>query len=91
MVLPQDMVDNQRALAIREQVVGPHHPDTATSLNNLALLYQYQGKYAEAEPLFQRALAIYEQQLGASHPTTRHIQQNYASLLQAFSPRNEQH
>jgi hypothetical protein len=29
----------QRALAIAEKVSGPEHPDTATSLNNLALLY----------------------------------------------------
>ena len=29
----------ERALAIREQQLGPEHPDTATSLNNLAVLY----------------------------------------------------
>ena len=60
----------QRALAIREQQLGPQHPDTATSLNNLALLYHDQGKYEQAEPLFQRALAIREQQLGPQHPDT---------------------
>ncbi|TDJ70156.1 MAG: tetratricopeptide repeat protein [Proteobacteria bacterium] len=32
----------------------------ATSLTNLAELYKTQGKYAEAEPLYQRALAIFE-------------------------------
>ena len=36
----------QRALAIREKALGPEHPDTATSLNNLADLYRDQGKYA---------------------------------------------
>jgi tetratricopeptide (TPR) repeat protein len=81
----------QRALAIREQQLGPDHPDTATSLNNLAGLYQDQGRYAEAEPLFQQALAICEQQLGASHPTTKKVRQNYTSLIQAFSPPNEKH
>ena len=30
----------ERALAIREKVLGPEHPDTATSLNNLAALLQ---------------------------------------------------
>jgi Tfp pilus assembly protein PilF len=29
----------ERALAIREQVLGPNHPDTANSLNNLAFFY----------------------------------------------------
>ena len=29
----------QRALKIREKALGPENPDTATSLNNLAVLY----------------------------------------------------
>lgn len=33
----------------------------------IAVLYQSQGKYAEAEPLLQRALHIYEQVLEANH------------------------
>jgi len=71
----------QRALAIREQMLGPEHPDTATSLNNLAFLYHNQGKYEQAEPLYQRALAIYEQRLGPEHPSTRTFRENYAGLL----------
>src|SRR5215475_12510411 len=39
----------KRALVLREKSPGPDHPDTATSLDNLALLYVAQGKYAEAE------------------------------------------
>ena len=31
-------------LAIREKALGPEHPDTATSLNNLAVLYQTTGR-----------------------------------------------
>ncbi|MCP4020945.1 MAG: tetratricopeptide repeat protein, partial [Desulfobacteraceae bacterium] len=41
-----------------ENSKGPDHPDVATTLNNLALLYKSQGKYEEAEPLHQRALTI---------------------------------
>jgi tetratricopeptide (TPR) repeat protein len=59
-----------RALAIREKSLGADHPDTATSLNNLAELCKLQGKYAEAEPLLKRALAILEKSLGADHPST---------------------
>ncbi|HEY7417444.1 MAG TPA: tetratricopeptide repeat protein, partial [Ktedonobacteraceae bacterium] len=40
----------QRALRIREQQLGPEHPDVAQSLNGLANLYWQQGKYEEAEP-----------------------------------------
>ena len=44
------------------------HSDVATRLNELALLYYSQGKYAEAEPFCERALAIREKELGAEHP-----------------------
>ena len=40
-------------LAIREKALGPEHPDVAQSLNNLAELYRSQGRYADAEPLYQ--------------------------------------
>ncbi len=50
--------------------LGENHPDTATSLNNLAILYQNQGKYEEAEPLYRQALDIRKQQLGVNHPRT---------------------
>jgi len=73
----------QRALAIREHELGPNHPDTATSLNNLAGLYWAQGKYAEAESLLQRALAIHEQQVGPQHPATASSLNNLAELYRA--------
>ena len=50
----------KRSLAIREQALGPDHPDVAGSLNNLAVLYKAQGRYGEAEPLYERSLAISE-------------------------------
>jgi tetratricopeptide (TPR) repeat protein len=46
------------------------HPSTAQGLNNLADLYDRQGRYEEAEPLFQQALTIREQVLGEAHPDT---------------------
>jgi CHAT domain-containing protein/Tfp pilus assembly protein PilF len=39
----------------------------AQSLNNLAEMYNEQGRYADAEPLLKRALAIYEKALGPDH------------------------
>jgi CHAT domain-containing protein len=60
----------QRALAIYEKTLGPEHPNTATSLNNLAELYDAMGAYGKAEPLSQRALAISEKVLGPEHPDT---------------------
>ncbi len=53
----------------------------ATSLNNLAFLYDAQGKYAEADPLYKRALAIRENALGPEHPSVATSLENYADLL----------
>ena len=72
----------QRALAIREQHLGPLHPDTAISLNNLAELYDTQGKSGQAEPLYVRALAIFEQLLGPLHPNTAQSLNNLADLYE---------
>ena len=52
----------------------------ATSLNNLAVLYRNQGKYAEAEPLYQRSLAIWEKALGKDHPDVATSLNNLAVL-----------
>ena len=52
------------------------------SLDNLAMLYQAQGKYAEAEPLYVRVLAILEKALGPEHPDLAESLKNYAALLQ---------
>ena len=73
----------QRALAIREQVLGPEHRDVATSLNDLAVLYRAQGNYVEAEPLFQRAIAIIEKALGPGHPDVATSLDNLAGLYYA--------
>jgi hypothetical protein len=46
------------------------HPDTLTSVNNLALVLRYLGKYKQAEAMNQRALTGYEKALGVDHPST---------------------
>ena len=56
-----------RALEINEKRLGPEQPDVARSVVDLAELYQAEGKYAEAEPLYRRALAINEKVFGPDH------------------------
>jgi tetratricopeptide (TPR) repeat protein/transcriptional regulator with XRE-family HTH domain len=70
----------QRALALREQLLGAQHRETATSLGNLAIFYLQQGKYSQAEPLYQQALAIKEQVLGELHSETADSLNNLAIL-----------
>jgi tetratricopeptide (TPR) repeat protein len=58
----------QRSLQLREQVLGPEHPDTATACRNLAWLALEQGQDLQAEQLLQRALAIGQRTQHAGHP-----------------------
>jgi Tfp pilus assembly protein PilF len=43
------------------------------ALKNLGLLYQKQGKAAEAAAEFKAALAVLEPQLGAEHPVVKMV------------------
>ncbi|MEH2321058.1 tetratricopeptide repeat protein, partial [Nostoc sp.] len=42
----------EQCLEVSKKRLGESHPDVATSLNNLASLYNSQGRYSEAEPLY---------------------------------------
>jgi tetratricopeptide (TPR) repeat protein len=72
--VPKGGVDVERLykdqLARDETVLGPEHPDVASSLNGLAELYRRGWKFTEAEPLYTRSLAIREKVLGPEHPDT---------------------
>jgi hypothetical protein len=64
-------------------VLGAEHPRTLISVNNLASLYNSQGRYGEAEPLYRRALAARERVLGAEHPRTLISVNNLAFLYKS--------
>ena len=49
-------------------MLGMEHPDTLTSVGNLAIVLQYQGKYKAAEKLHQPVLEGKEKVLGVEHP-----------------------
>jgi hypothetical protein len=58
-------------LLVRElegKALGLAHPSVARDLNNLAGVLKAQGKYGEAEPLYQQALEILKKALGPDHP-----------------------
>lgn len=44
---------HRKARELREKVLGPEHPDTLVSVNDLALSLTCQGKYREAEMLYR--------------------------------------
>ncbi len=56
-------------LAATRDRFGDEHPSVATSYNNLAGLYESQGRYEAAEPLYQQALQIGERVLRSEEHT----------------------
>jgi hypothetical protein len=59
-----------QVLETHKKVLGDNHPDTLTSMGNLALAYTEQGKHKEAENLHRTALEGREGKLGPDHPDT---------------------
>ena len=52
----QAVVVGKKVLEIAEREYNSDNPNVATVLNNLAGLYESQGQYAAAEPLYKRSL-----------------------------------
>ncbi|KAK0316452.1 hypothetical protein LTR01_000200 [Friedmanniomyces endolithicus] len=72
----------RRALEVREKILGKEHPNTLSSLNNLANVLQRQGKYEAEETMFRRVLETSERVLEKEHPNTLSSFNNLANVLQ---------
>jgi CHAT domain-containing protein/tetratricopeptide (TPR) repeat protein len=72
----------QRALVIVERTRGPTHPDVATVLTELAVMYRGAGRFREAEAAIQRAIAIQEQARGQDHLEVAKELMNLALIYQ---------
>jgi tetratricopeptide (TPR) repeat protein len=66
---------------VRRRVRGLENPDTLISMNNLGLLYVYQARYAEAEPLLTNTLEARQRVLGGEHADTLVSMNNLALLF----------
>ena len=62
------LIEAQKLEAGIKARFGVNHGNYAVALNNLALVYEGQGRYTDAEANHKRALAINEKALGADHP-----------------------
>ena len=61
------------------RVLGAEHPDTLSSMANLALTFGNQGRWKEAEELFVQVMETSKRVLGAEHPYTLTSMANLAS------------
>jgi tetratricopeptide (TPR) repeat protein len=79
---PQAIAAGEAVAADSARMLGPDHPDTLASWNNLALAYQEVGRTAEAIRLHERALAGRVRALGPGHPDTLASRNNLAIACQ---------
>ncbi|KAK1765234.1 hypothetical protein QBC33DRAFT_495970 [Phialemonium atrogriseum] len=64
---------------IRKRVLGKEHPNTLSSMHNLALTYLNQGRWKEAEELGVQVIETSKRMLGKEHPNTLSGMHNLAS------------
>src|SRR5260370_736140 len=73
----------ERAWEVSRRVLGEEHPDTLSSMNNLAELSKAQGQYAKAEPLYFKTLEVRRRVLVEEHPNTLTSMNNPGELYHA--------
>ena len=80
---------SQLALGLTDSVtracgaLGPHHPDTLASRNNLAGTYRASGRLDKAIPLYEQTLEDSIRVLGTDHPGTLTARNNLAGAYRA--------
>jgi hypothetical protein len=79
---PQAISAGEAVAADSAQMLGPDHPDTLASWDNLAIACQEAGRTAEAIRLHERALAGRVRALGPEHPDTLASRNNLALACQ---------
>ena len=68
-----------QVMEIRKRVLGEKHPDTLTSIANLASIHRDQERW-KAEELFVQVMEIRKRVLGQEHPDTLTSMANLASI-----------
>jgi hypothetical protein len=74
---------------MRKKLLGAEHPDTLSSMGNLASTYQNQGRWNEAEKLEVQVMDMRKKLLGAEHPHTLTSMANLASTYRNQGRWNE--
>jgi len=75
----------RETLALQRRILGPEHPDTLRSMNNLANSLVHENHLAEALPLQRNVLSIKQRVLGPEHQDTLWAMKELAMTLQAQS------
>lgn len=73
----------REAASVQEATLGSLHPDLASTLNNLALVYEQTSKIAQAEQSYRRAHAIAVASLLPRHPFVATSLRNLVDFCEA--------
>ena len=78
-----------QVLEIHKKKLGADHPNTLTTMANLAVTYSNQGREDEAEKLIVQVVEIRKKKLGADHPDTLITMHNLAATYSNQGRQNE--
>ena len=81
--LPYEALTLDVAVDALAGLLGPDHPDTLTSRNNLAGAYESAGRLTEAITLYEQVLTDRIRVLGEDHPDTLTSRNNLAGAYRA--------
>ena len=71
----------ERAVALRRQELGPEHPETVGAMNDLAIVLDRMGKFAEEQKILEEVVAVKRRTLGPEDPLTLRSVNNLAITL----------
>ncbi len=74
----------EQALAIKEDVLGPDHPDVAKTINNIGVVHQIEDELDEAMERFSQVLSIRKKLLHPDHPDIAKSMVNIAIIHYGF-------
>ncbi|KAF7556460.1 hypothetical protein G7Z17_g1466 [Cylindrodendrum hubeiense] len=66
----KDLAMQLKELTLRRSALGSDHPDTVASMEKLALIFENQRNYKEAEGIHRQILAVLCKVSGPEHPIT---------------------
>ena len=70
----------EQALEICKSVYGEHHPDVATSYNNIGFVYYSKGDYSRALEMFGLSLDICESIYGKDSSVVEELKENIRKI-----------
>lgn len=80
-IYPEAQLHLERAVELRKRTLGPDHPDTLTSMDDLGVLYNLQSKYGAAEALLSQVLAARQRVFGNDNQDTLATMSNLALVI----------